>query len=242
MSKKYCSHCGYELRENVRFCPNFGTVVSENAERQEIEDEEPRRNSKSLYALLIVLGAILLIICGAVYFSDSQERREARLAREKFVADSLEQVRKDSIKLAEQKEKERIEAAEKEQRIASCKAFLEKFYKGLDGNQDVDEYVKKHVTSKALQFLKDNYDYECEGEYLATWLFSYEAGGDYGPLRERVFEAEDENTFQVTSIYELEGSSQYTAYEYVVRLGVVKEGNFYKIDTIEFVRSHPIIA
>ena len=140
MSKKYCSHCGYELRENVRFCPNCGTVVSENAERQEIEDEEPRRNSKSLYALLIVLGAILLIICGAVYFSDSQERREARLAREKFVADSLEQVRKDSIKLAEQKEQERIEV---EKHTEFRKKFTFGNFIALLKNHDNASYAQK---------------------------------------------------------------------------------------------------
>ncbi len=106
---KFCSNCGTKLQENVRFCPKCGTPISENVVQQEIIEEAPKRNRKSFYALLTVLSAIILIICGVVYFSDSQERREARLAREKFVKDSLEQVRQDSIKLAQQKEKERLE-------------------------------------------------------------------------------------------------------------------------------------
>lgn len=110
MEKNYCSHCGSELQENVKFCPKCGTPISGEIEQQDTVEEAPKRNRKSLYALLAVIGAIILIICGAVYYSDSQERRVARLAREKFVADSLESVRQDSLKMAKQKEKEEQEA------------------------------------------------------------------------------------------------------------------------------------
>ena len=110
MEKKFCSNCGSELQENARFCQKCGTPTSTRVDSSYQKEGEPKTNRKSLYALLAVVAALLLIICGAIYYSDFQENREIRQAREQFVKDSLEQVRQDSIKLAEQKEKERLEA------------------------------------------------------------------------------------------------------------------------------------
>ena len=219
---KFCSNCGTKLQENVRFCPKCGTPISENKVQQEIVEEAPKRNRKSLYALLAVLSAIILIICGVVYFSDSQERREARLAREQFVKDSLEQVRQDSIKLAEQERLNEI----KKQEIQAKKEFLNKFYNNWTADEDGSDYsyVKKHITANALKVLKDEYAYDCEGECLATWLFSYEAGGDEGRELSRKITEKNENDFIVEINYE------YAIYR--VLLSVIKVGDDYKIDNI----------
>ena len=63
------------------------------------------------------------------------------------------------------------------------KAFLENFYKGLEEvfDQDQEEayqHVYKHVTPEAKQFLIGQYDYDCDGECMAIWLFLYQGGGD----------------------------------------------------------------
>ena len=97
------------------------------------------------------------------------------------------------------------------------------------------DFIKKHITSKAEQYLKDAYDYECEdGDCMATWLFAYEGGGDVGTLRERSIEVVDANTYKVLSIYD-QGDGE--DYKYGVKLGIVKEGDAYKIDTLETVLS-----
>ena len=38
----------------------------------------------------------------------------------------------------------------------------------------LDIIRKKHITPKLLQFLADSYEFECDGECLATWKFFYE--------------------------------------------------------------------
>lgn len=172
MEKKFCSNCGSELQENARFCPKCGTPVSENVELQETIEEAPRTNRKSLYALLAVLGAIILVVCGAVYFSDSQERREERLAHEKFVADSLEKAKQDSLKLAAEQEAERIE----NEKIAK---FREKFtfinILGLLKYPDNSSYAQKCGLSLIYKdsLREDGYE---EGQYFTYYdiVFGYE--------------------------------------------------------------------
>ena len=109
------------------------------------------------------------------------------------------------------------------------KAFLEAFYQGLDNDLLDYDLIKKSVTPQALQFLKDSYDYDCEGECLASWVFLYEAGGDTGAIQERQIEMVEANTYDVKCVYE--------GYEYVVRLTLVADGASYKIDTIKTISS-----
>ena len=91
-------------------------------------------------------------------------------------------------------------------------------------------FVKRNLTRKALQYLTDNYEYDCEGgDCLATWLFLYEGGGDTGPLKKRTIQSIDENTYQVTSVYDNSDGD----YKYTVQLGLVKDGDTYKIDTVK---------
>ena len=120
MGKKFCSNCGSELQDNIRFCPKCGSPTSEDYGQMQNVEGVPKNHRKTLYALLAVIGIIIIIICGAIYYSDSQEREEIRLAREKFVKDSLEKARQDSINLAKLKEQERIEA----ERIAAMRNEL----------------------------------------------------------------------------------------------------------------------
>ena len=113
-----------------------------------------------------------------------------------------------------------------EQEVQAKKAFLEKFYneKGSKGNE-YESYIKKNITANCLKILKEKYDYDCDGECLATWLFDYEAGTDMGNLKSQTITPQGTDKFLVEKNY------QYG--KYVVLLTVIKEGDSYKIDYIE---------
>ena len=116
--------------------------------------------------------------------------------------------------------------------VALGKAFLENFYQGLEevfDQEDAYLYVNKHITPEAQQFLIDQYDYECDGECMAIWLFLYQGGGDVIGTCQRTIEPADGLSYKVTNTYYYEGEK---SYEYHVKLGLVKDGDSFKIDSI----------
>ena len=116
-----------------------------------------------------------------------------------------------------------------EQVIEAKKQFIEDFYNGLESGGYDYAYVAKYITANAKKILMDEFDYECdEGDCLAVWLFSYEAGSDVGPTVSRTIKAKDENTFFVVT--------KYVDAEYEARLTVIKDGDSFKIDDVEKVR------
>lgn len=137
MANKYCSKCGAEMPAGAMFCTKCGKPFDEGAA---IQSREHKVNKKTIYALLGTLGVLFLVVLGAMFYSEYSEAREERLAREKFVADSLEQVRKDSIKLAEQKEQERIEV---EKHTEFRKKFTFGNFIALLKNHDNASYAQK---------------------------------------------------------------------------------------------------
>ena len=79
-----------------------------------IRKKKPATSNQAL--MVSLLGFVVSLILSyslPVAISRYNEIKEAKLAREKFVKDSLEQVRKDSIKLVEQKEIARKDSLEK---------------------------------------------------------------------------------------------------------------------------------
>ncbi len=112
------------------------------------------------------------------------------------------------------------------QDMESARAFVEQFYKGwgMDNVLDYD-YPKKHITPKLLQFLADSYEFECDGECLATWMFFYEGGGDVGEFKSRQITARDGNHVLV--------ENKYVNYEYDVLLTLTKDGDTFKIDSLQ---------
>ena len=112
----------------------------------------------------------------------------------------------------------------------AVRAFVEKFYKEWDGEDILDySYPKQYITPNLLKYLADEYDYDCEGECLATWKFFYEGGGDVGELKSRQITARDANHVLV--------ENKYDNYEYDVLLKVIKDGDAFKIDSLEQERS-----
>ena len=55
------------------------------------------------------------------------------------------------------------------QDMEAVRAFVERFYKdwGMENLLEYD-YPKQHITPRLLKFLADSYEFECEGECLAT--------------------------------------------------------------------------
>lgn len=165
--------------------------------------------------------AVLLLITVAVAACNSRDKAStepAGAARQEPVEESVATASNE------------METAEREQYIAECKAFITAFYKGLEESGFDKDYVKQYVTTNAAQWLKDMYDYDCDGDdCMATWLFSYNMT-DPGELKELTIDALDDNTYRVINAYTGSADGDYT---YTVRLGLVKEGDTFKIDKLE---------
>lgn len=110
----------------------------------------------------------------------------------------------------------------------AAKAFVETFYNKWT-DQTNYAMLKPYITQRMLKYLADSYDYDCEGECLATWLFFYEGGGDVAGYQSRHITAHDDSHVLVEFNYE--------NYEYAILLTLVKNGQSYKIDALEQVRS-----
>lgn len=158
MANKYCGNCGTEIPEGARFCLNCGQSF-EHVDSIHNSKKEHKVNKKSLYALAVVFGILLLIIAGAMYYADYTDRREARLAREKFVADSLEAARQDSLVQIEKREKEKQEAiAAQKKKMPTVNQVLNiwKRIEEIRGHDSNDNYQYKYVTSKNMKPLAKN--------------------------------------------------------------------------------------
>ena len=220
---KYCSKCGAELPDEAKFCTKCGNTIGQDNKVDQVKNEH-KINKKAIYAFLAVIGLLLLIVFGSMFYSDYSEKREARLAREQFVADSLEQVRKDSIEAVKQREeKERLEK-EKKIKMEACLNYVKKFYKDYEKTNQDENFLRKHCTPNAIRILEEAYDYDCEGSCLATWIFFYEAGTD-AELVKREFVAKDETTCVVNNINNYNGT-------YSVTIGVAEEDGKLKINSI----------
>ena len=110
--------------------------------------------------------------------------------------------------------------------MEAVQAFVEQFYNewGMENLLDYD-YPKQHITPRLLKFLADSYEFECEGECLATWKFFYEGGGDVGEFKSRQITARDGSHVLV--------ENKYVNYEYDVLLTVIKDGDTFKIDSLQ---------
>jgi len=137
-------------------------------------------------------------------------------------------------------EKELQEAGKRNmEQMAEVSSFLQTFYQefeeAFDEGGDYDECLRQHVTPNAEQWFKDMYDYDCgDDNCMASWLLLYNIT-DPGTLEERTIEAIDENTCQVKMTYD-RGNGE--MYEYTLKVGVVKEGDEFKIDSVEIEESN----
>lgn len=202
-----CPHCGASVNEGDVFCQNCGKSINESPSEERIVNDDEKISVFKKYLPYIIGALVLMMIIG--YCSSNESPN----------ASSDEQV-KDSFNIDNSKDNS-------EQEIQAKIVFLEKFYKEKNGREQSDEYayIKKNVTANGLQNLKDLYDFECDGECLATWVFDYDEGSDIGDIKSSKIIPQSENDFLVENEYEYA--------RYSVQLTVVKEGGAYKIDKIE---------
>ena len=117
-----------------------------------------------------------------------------------------------------------------EQEMVAARYFVEQFYDEWEKRDLLDYgFVKQYITPNLLNYLADAYDYDCEGECLATWKFFYEGGGDVGEMKSSSFTSRDERHVLV--------ELKYVNYEYDVLLTLVKDGETFRIDSLKQERS-----
>lgn len=164
---------------------------------------------------------IFLIICSMLILSACGGKQGQAENADEVAADNTE-VRTESEKASQ--------AAEQVQDLEPVRAFVQHFYEEWEKSDILDyDYVKQHITPNLLKFLQDSYEYDCEGECLATWKFYYEGGGDVGELEDRNITARDANHVLV--------ENQFDNYEYDLLLTVIKDGDTFKIDSLKQIRS-----
>ena len=113
-----CPHCGAPVNDGEVFCGNCGKKLNDessgfnsNEVSQETYNDIETSTDYKKIIIPIVIGLVVLALIGGGWYgcNEYSAYRARKEAREKFVADSLEQVRQDSIKLAAKLEAERIE-------------------------------------------------------------------------------------------------------------------------------------
>ena len=232
MEKKFCSNCGSELQENARFCQKCGTPTSTWADSSYQKEGEPKTNRKSLYALLAVVAALLLIICGAIYYSDYQESREIRQAREQFVKDSLEQVRQDSIKLAMQIKKQKQDSIAYYNKMHAPETILNRV-KEIFGNDDYFSEDYKTTYNKLLEVGNKYYPGDIVGPDYVVW---YSTQGGEGECTTNFGNAQDitEKTakIHITNVFKYEYDGIITETKKSLTLFLIYENGNWFVDDI----------
>lgn len=173
-------------------------------------------------SILMISALMMLMACGGKKAQGESVNADSDSIAERQQAENEEY---DSIVVKEYDPQE--------QEMVAVSAFVEEFYKEWDKKDLLDYgYVKQYITPNLLKYLADAYDYDCEGECLATWKFFYEGGGDVSGLKSRQITARDGSHVLVENNYE--------NYEYDVLLKVIKDGDAFKIDSLKQEKSEYI--
>ena len=115
MKFSFCPYCHEILYAGQSFCTKCGRPVDQEEATSQSSENKAIVNKKALNAFFAVIGLLILIVLGSIFYSDYSEKREARIAREHFVEDSI---RKAKI------EEERLQM-EEELRIKAEKEFAQ---------------------------------------------------------------------------------------------------------------------
>ena len=107
--------------------------------------------------------------------------------------------------------------------------FLENFYEAGEGCGFDKAFLKRHLTDRALQYLRDQFDYEDEsGEAMATWLFYKYDTTDVGPMQDLTVDRIGERTYRVVC----RSSHNDAVYRYLLLFDLVKVDGQWKIDAM----------
>ena len=169
-----CAYCGATVNEGDVYCEECGRNVKDGSYASADYGEKSSIDyMKILLSSLvgIVVGLVVLAVVGGSWYGYNaySEYSAAKAAREKFVADSLEKARQDSVKLAAKQEAERLE----NEKIAK---FREKFTFSnileLLKHPDKATIAQKCGLSLIYKDSEKEEGYE-EGEYFTHYDYVY---------------------------------------------------------------------
>ena len=104
---KYCTKCGSEIPDDAKFCTKCGRPVDQETSSQPKHNSTENKatvNKKAQNAFFAVMGLLILIVLGSIFYSDYSEKREARIARENFVEDSIKKAKLEEERLQMEEE------------------------------------------------------------------------------------------------------------------------------------------
>ena len=107
VSMKYCTKCGSEIPDDAKFCTKCGRPVDQETSSQPKHNSTENKatvNKKAQNAFFAVMGLLILIVLGSIFYSDYSEKREARIARENFVEDSIKKAKLEEERLQMEEE------------------------------------------------------------------------------------------------------------------------------------------
>lgn len=220
-----CPYCSASINDGDVFCENCGRNLSDGsigfAPNEVVPQTYVVKENTSRKTLPIILCVLVAFLIGGIWYWSSKRKTEIPKQAPQIVDVDLNEGVVDSI--------DSIDFMSSEQEIQAKKDFIETFYKEIEASRYDETYIRKHITANAKRILNDEYNYDCGGDCLAVWLFSYEAGSDAGDFVSRNITEQDEKNFLVTTKYEYG--------EYVAKLTVIRVEDSYKIDNIEKVRA-----
>ena len=234
---RFCKKCGTERKGTEKFCSKCGNSFEGVPTPQPISQPTPSYDAPETSTdyktiiIPIVIGLVILALIGGGWYGykEYSAYNEKKQAREKFVADSLEKARKDSLRRIELAEQQRADSLFRQE----SKHFVESFYTVLLKRNGNDKIIEQSITLHAKKILIQLYR-DCWGgdeNFMATWVFTKEYHDS--PISDvysfRVSEQE-KGQYLVSIRYEY-NETEYS--EYDVLLTIVKEENTYKIDNVE---------
>ena len=153
-----CPNCGATISDTANHCPKCGVQLKKTGVQ--------KRNKTALYALLSVLGALILIVGGTIAYSDYSEKKAAKEAK----------IRAEQERQEEQQRQAEMEARAWEQ--ATVDGTETGYQRYLDEHANGRHASEAQAKLDSIERLKLSYDEE-ESVRNAISTFLYGAANGY---------------------------------------------------------------
>ena len=169
-----CPNCGAIISDTANHCPKCGVKLKNNSTKE--------KNKTSLYALLAVLGVLVLIVVGTILYSDFSEKQAEKKAKME-----AEQAKSAAIRERDSLDNDLWEKTLKRDNEEAYRTYLKKFPEGIHVDQaqqrvvyeeklkltENEEYSVVDVISRYFNNLANNYEedmLECLNQSLTYFL------------------------------------------------------------------------